>query len=153
MNRFAVALAGVAMLGVSSPGWADMFKCVDDAGHVTYSNVGGKGCKRLVADPVSTVPAAKGGAKQASPADFPKVGGDAQKARDDDRRRILEAELKAEQDALEAARKKLAEQEAIRSGDERNYQRVLDRLQPFKDAVALHERNIEALKKEMANLR
>ena len=43
--------------------------------------------------------------------------------------------------------------EAIRTGDERNYQRVLDRLQPYKDKVALHERNIEALKKEIGNLK
>lgn len=41
----------------------------------------------------------------------------------------------------------------MRSGDERNYQRVLDRLQPFKDKAALHERNIEAIRKEISNLR
>jgi hypothetical protein len=54
---------------------------------------------------------------------------------------------------LEKAKKDLAEQEGIRSGDERNYQRVLDRLQPFKDAVAVHERNIEALRRELGNLK
>lgn len=62
-------------------------------------------------------------------------------------------ELASEQASLEQAKKELANQEAIRTGDERNYQRVLDRLQPFKDKVALHERNIEALKKEIGNLR
>jgi hypothetical protein len=41
----------------------------------------------------------------------------------------------------------------VRSGDEKNYQRVLDRLQPYKDKVALHERNVEALRKEIRNLR
>jgi hypothetical protein len=61
--------------------------------------------------------------------------------------------LAAEQRSLEGAQKLFAEQEAVRYGDERNYQRVLDRLQPFKDKVQLHERNIEALKREIGNLR
>ena len=54
---------------------------------------------------------------------------------------------------LEQAKKDLAEQEATRSGGERNYQKVLDRLQPLKDKVALHERNIEAVQKELSRLR
>ena len=54
--------------------------------------------------------------------------------------------------ALGQARKELAEQESIRNGDERNYARVLERLQTYKDAVELHEKNIEALKRELANL-
>ena len=88
-----------------------------------------------------------------SPAGFPKVDGDTQKARDNDRRKILEQELATEQKNLDQAKKELAEQEAVRTGDERNYQRVIERLQPFKDKVALHERNIEALKKEIGNLK
>ena len=40
-----------------------------------------------------------------------------------------------------------------RRGDERNYQKVLDRLQPFKDKVDLHKRNIEALRREISGLR
>jgi hypothetical protein len=100
---------------------------------------------------VSTVPGRATAAP--SPSGFPKVDGDTQKARDNDRRKILEQELASEQKSLEQAKKELAEQEAIRTGDERNYQRVLDRLQPYKDKVALHERNIEALKKEIGNLK
>ena len=38
-------------------------------------------------------------------------------------------------------------------GDEKNYQKYLDRIQGYKDKVALHERNIEALNKELAKLR
>ena len=128
---------------------ADVFKCVDEDGHVTYTNAK---CTTLSRDQrVSTVPGRA--ASTPSPASFPKVDGDTQKARDNDRRKILEQELAAEQKSLEQAKKELAEQEAIRTGDERNYQRVLDRLQPYKDRVALHERNIEALKKEIGNLR
>ncbi len=53
---------------------------------------------------------------------------------------------------LADARKKLAEQEAIRTGDEKNYARVLERLKPFRDSVEVHEKNVEALKREIANL-
>ncbi len=41
----------------------------------------------------------------------------------------------------------------MRHGDERNYQRVLDRLKPFQEAVERHERNVAALKKELGALR
>ena len=89
--------------------------------------------------PATSVPAPKPAAKVPSPASFPKVGENAQKERDTDRRRILESELDSEQKNLEQAKKDLAEQEGVRSGDERNYQRVLERLEPFKNKVALHE--------------
>ena len=140
---------------VALPVWADVYKCVDEDGHVTYTNTKPSPkakCTALSRDQrVSTVPGRA--ANTPSPAGFPKVSGDAQKARDNDRRTILEQELVTEQKNLDQARKELAEQEAVRTGDERNYQRVLDRLQPFKDKVSLHERNLEALKKEIGNLK
>ena len=43
--------------------------------------------------------------------------------------------------------------EATRLGDERNYQKYLDRVQGLKDNVALHEKNVEALNKELAGIR
>ncbi|MBK1681574.1 DUF4124 domain-containing protein [Rhodocyclus tenuis] len=143
------ALAALA----ASPARADIFKCVDGEGHVTYSNMQTQNCKKLNLDPVNSAPAQRPAAKTPTPASFPRVDADAQRARDTDRRRILDSELAAEQKNLEQAQKELAAQEAVRNGDERNYQRVLDRLQPFKERVALHERNIEAIRKEIANLR
>lgn len=144
-----------ALVGLALPAWADVYKCVDDDGHVTYTNTKPSAkakCAALSRDQrVSTVPGRA--TNTPSPPGFPKVDGDTQRARDSDRRKILEQELATEQKNLDQAKKELAEQEAIRTGDERNYQRVLDRLQPFKDKVALHERNLEALKKEIGNLR
>ena len=40
----------------------------------------------------------------------------------------------------------------MRLGDERNYQKYLDRIQGLKDNVALHERNVDALRKEISKL-
>ncbi|GAB4168034.1 MAG: hypothetical protein Fur0039_06080 [Rhodocyclaceae bacterium] len=136
---------------------ADIYKCLDESGRVTYSNIVQKGCHKLNLEPLSTIPpppAPKPAAgAQPGQAGFPRVSADAQKKRDGDRRKILEDELAAESRELETAKKALAEQEALRYGSERNYQKFLDRVQPFREAVALHERNIEALKRELANAR
>ena len=47
----------------------------------------------------------------------------------------------------------LAEQESIRSGDERNYARVLERLKPYQDEVGRHQKNVDALRAELNQLR
>ncbi len=101
---------------------------------------------------VGPVAAPQNGASSGG-AGFPRVDSGTQKARDTDRRRILEEELNSEQKSLEVARKELEDQESVRYGNERNYQKVLDRVQPYKDKVQLHERNIEALRREISNLR
>ena len=155
---FRICLTAALFVTVATVARADvMYQCVDEDGHKTFSNIrpSGKGvrCTAMDLGPATSVPTPKPAVKAPSPANFPKVGENAQKERDNDRRRILESELAAEQKNLEQAKRDLAEQEAIRSGDERNYQRVLDRLEPFKNKVALHERNIEAIQKELAKVR
>ncbi|MFZ2628299.1 MAG: hypothetical protein WAX67_05395 [Rugosibacter sp.] len=75
-----------------------------------------------------------------TPADFPRVAGNEQKSRDNDRRAILEKELSTEQAHLAQARK-LADTAS------------LQKTQAQRDTVALHERNIQALQKELGNLR
>jgi hypothetical protein len=128
-----------------------LYKCSDSAGHTTYTNqkTPGKSCTILSQDkPVTTFQAPKA---RPTPEGFPRVNAETQKSRDGDRRKILEEELRTEQQKLEDARKSLAEQEAIREGGEKNYQRVLDRLKPYQEEVKLHERNVESLQKELNN--
>lgn len=133
-----------------------IYKCTDASGGTLISNTRiEKNCKAIVSGPESTLPAPKarpaasGAAANPSPAGFPKVQEDTQKARDGDRRHILEQELAGEQRNLEQARKELAEQEALRTaGDNRQ-----DRILPYKDRVGQHERNIQAIQKELSNLR
>jgi hypothetical protein len=105
--------------------------------------------------PVAAETPAPAPAPAVKPPDNPKARVDAstQRKRDDERRQILEEELAREQDALAEARRALAEQESIRSGDERNYQRVLDRLKPYQETVEMHEKNIASIKREMGNLK
>ena len=133
-----------------------IYKCTDASGGTLISNTRiEKNCKAIVSGPESTLPAPKsrpgasGAAANPSPAGFPKVQEDTQKARDGDRRHILEQELAGEQRNLEQARKELAEQEALRTaGDNRQ-----DRILPYKDRVGQHERNIQAIQKELGNLK
>ncbi len=162
---FPVALLVLAAL----PAQADvMYQCVDESGHKSFSNIksAAKGDKCTSIDYGSSspapAPAAKAAVKTPTPSTFPRVDDNTQKARDTDRRRILDSELTAEQRNLEQARKDLAEQEGIILPNERmQYKggagisggKVEERIQPFRDKVALHERNIEAIQKEIAKLR
>jgi len=140
---------------------ADVYKCVDEAGHVTYTNskTSARGCTTLSRDqavssisgggrPVA-VPPHQSGASSGG-AGFPCVDSGTQKARDGDRRRILEDELSAEQKGLDIARRELEEQQLARYG---NASGGGDRLQSSREKVQLHERNIEALRREIGNLR
>lgn len=156
--------AWVVLLAFSSTAArADIWECLDESGNKRFTNIKAeaKGCKLLVVAPPNTVaspkPLAKGvpgepsrGASTGTPASFPKVDSDTQKQRDNDRRKILDQELANEQKLLEQARKELADQESQRLGSERNYQRVLERLEPYKKKVKLHEDNIANLRREMA---
>jgi multidrug resistance efflux pump len=140
------------------PAQAEIFKCSDPSGHVTYSNVASKGCARLNLDPISTVPATKAAPKTPTPSTFPRVEESTQKSRDTDRRKILEQERATEQKSLDEARKKLAEAEQPlpqerNPGGAVNQGKVQERIQPMLDQVQLHMRNLEAINKELQNLR
>ena len=149
MMRGALALLITAVaLPVSAQ---TIYKCIDANGGTLISNTRvDKNCKAIVSGPESSMPApprAKSSSATAnpSPASFPRVQEDTQKTRDGDRRHILEQELSGEQRNLEQARKDLSEQEALRG--------TAERLAPYKDRVAQHERNIQAIQKELGNLR
>ena len=143
-------LAAMLMLAVVHAK-AEIYKSVDEDGRVTYSNVPSKGAQKLNLEPLNTVPSSKPNTQP--PGSFPKVDAETQKNRDKVRRQILDNELAQEMTQLEDAKKALAEGEATRLGSERNYQRYLDRIQPLKDAVAEHQKNIDALKEELAGLK
>lgn len=129
---------------------AEIYKYVDENGRVTYTNVPKKGAKKLDVE-------AGGGAKargNVGPSTFPKVDNQTQKKRDESRKQILLDELATEEKALADSKIALKEGEAQRSGEEaRNYPKYLERIKKLKDNVALHEKNIEALKKELGDLR
>lgn len=123
---------------------ADMYKAVDADGHVTYTNVPIKGGKRVVLTPLPTMaPSARA---SASPQDFPKVDKGTQKGRDDMQRKVLEDELKAEEDLLGGAQQSLQAVEANRPRND-------EKIKALTRQVDLHQRNINALKIELSKLK
>jgi hypothetical protein len=154
------AIWGILLFGWAiPPAAAEIWECIDDSGNKRFTNIKAesKGCKLLSVSAPNTVPGTKAppksepGRATPTPKDFPRVDSDTQRSRDNDRRRILEQEFSNEQRLLDEARKELSQQESVRLGSERNYQRVLERLEPYKKKVKLHEDNIANLKRELAN--
>ncbi len=133
-----------------------LWNCRDKDGRTILTNqqadTTGKDCRVVQQQRVTVVPGQKPAAKSGSPQNFPKETASDRLSARDKQRQTLERELAQEESLLADARRKLAEQESVRTGDERNYARVLERLQPYKDAVEVHSKNIEALKRELANL-
>ncbi len=138
-----------------------LYKCQTPDGRTTYTNQKtGKNCEIISQDkPVSTFSAPPQKPRQATPSDFPRVNGEQQKARDNDRRAILEKELANEQKNLSAAKQELAEQQNLVAPDERIAGGGIQgakreaRVQTYRDKVQLHERNVESIRKELANLK
>ena len=148
MRTFLLVATGFLL---ALPAYAEIYKQVDENGRVTYSNQPMKGAKKVDLPEISTVPGQK--SQTASPATFPKVDGKTQKDRDDVRKRILEDELKAEEKSLAEAQAALTEGEATRNGNERNYQKYLDRVQGLRETVSQHQKNVDAIRRELAVLR
>ncbi|MBK6636380.1 MAG: DUF4124 domain-containing protein [Rhodocyclaceae bacterium] len=143
------SLAALPVVWPALAGANTFYRCTDTSGNTLYTNQKSahKNCTVLsvmVPPAPGTRPAGGTPATRTpTPADFPKVGQGEQQARDTDRRTILESEMRNEQTQLDEARKRLAEAQKLPSPPPPT----------LKDSVALHERNIEALKKEMAKLR
>ncbi len=145
---------------------ADIYKYVDENGRVTYSNVPMKGAKKLDLEPLTSVPMPKprpkangnGGAavsEGAVSAEFPRVDADTQKKRDLTRRGILEDELRSEEKAVADARRAYEEGgQTLKVGEEsRSAPKYVERMGKLKDALTTRENNVQALRKELANLK
>jgi hypothetical protein len=146
---------------------SEIFVCVGENGEKQFTNTGNvKSCKRMDVQPILTVPASRlpqsrGGAVQpsteprasVSPASFPRVDGDTQRTRDSDRRRILEDELKAEEERLAKLKSEFNNGEPERHGDERNFALYKERTQRLQEDIARTENNVRALAREMSLLK
>ena len=134
---------------------APVCKYLDAEGSIHYINVAPeRGWKKLSCD-IGGETVRSGSSKSVpSPAGFPKVDSDTQRGRDDVRRKVLTEELNAEEKLL--AESKLAYGDGAPPPlpeEQANAQRYAARLSKLRQAVALHEKNIEALRKELSGLR
>lgn len=165
MNKhYRMALAA-ALLGAASQTHAQLYVCSDAQGHKTYTDKReNAACKLLDLPGAMTEPPRRSAplaapARPAAPAGatpaaaFPRVDGAEQRARDLDRRQILQDELRSEEQKLAAQRQEFNQGQPERQGNERNYAKYLERVAQLKDNLGRTQQNVEALKREIANIR
>jgi len=144
---------GLGVLG-SSHAFDVTYKCPN---HV-YSNTisakeaKDKGCTVLDNAPITVIqgPKPRAAASGASSNASNRVDPADQRARDTDARRILEAELKREEERLAAMKLEYNNGVPDKQGNEvKNYQKYLDRVADLKAAIARKEGDVAALKREL----
>ena len=169
-----LALAAGLMMTGAAQAQTTVYKCTDAQGRVEFTDTNKKGCKALdlpgyipappprVAPAAPAAPAARttsptGNANAAaaapSPSDFPRVDTGQQRARDNDRREILNEELRAEEQKLAEQRREFNNGDPPRNGNERNYTKYQERVGQMREDIGRTERNIEALRREIGNIR
>ena len=161
-----VAATLVLLCGVGAPMLAQaqsVFLCVDANGRRELTDSYKKGCKALDVPGSIAAPAPRKASSGNStgvrapatpaPADFPSVNSAQQKARDNDRREILNDELRAEQQRLAELRAEYKNGEPDRLGNERNYAKYQARVAQLGEAIARSQANIEALNRELASIK
>jgi hypothetical protein len=164
--RLAVAaLLTGAIAAVPAAALAQVYRCETDSGVPLYQNTPGPRCKPLDLPNLTTVPtpvpkaapgakpAPRDGTQATAGAGFPRVDTSAQRTRDQDRRRILADELRKEEARLGELRAEFNNGEPERRGDERNFQRYLDRVQRLREDIARSESSVASLQREIAALR
>lgn len=137
---------------------SDVYLCTNVNGVKEYKNTGDlKGCKKVDLPPLSIAssPSKSGVGRPAAsvPSDFPKVDDNTQKTRDNDRRQILQDELKREQQKLADLQKNYNNGEPERQGDEKNYAKYQERVTSMKEDITRSTKNIDALNRELSNLK
>jgi hypothetical protein len=119
-----------------------------------------KGCHVMEGAPITIIqstprPAARVGTPVPPAASRPgdtRVSAAEQRARDSDARAILVSELAKEQAQLEAMRRDFNNGEPERRGDERNYQKYIDRVAEMRAALARKESDVEAIRRELGKM-
>lgn len=159
MKIFLPSLALMLAASTFAQAQSDVYLCIDANGKKEYKNTGVvKGCKLVDLPRSNSVPsppsAKKNLGKPASvPADFPKVDDSTQRARDSDRKQILMDELKVEEQKLANLKKEFNNGEVERRADERLAAQYVERVNNLKSDVERTGKNIEALKREISNLK
>ncbi|MBL8277602.1 MAG: hypothetical protein JNL93_12945 [Pelomonas sp.] len=162
LNRLLAPLLVLASLGAQAQG--TVYRCpgppvlYTDA--LSAKEAAEKGCRTIEGTPITVLQGAKprAGAPAAPAVENGVRSGDnrvdagQQRVRDDERRRVLQTELRQAEERLANAQKEFNNGQGERRGDERNYQKYLDRMAELKDNIARYEADVQALKREIAKL-
>ncbi|MGZ8260019.1 MAG: hypothetical protein ACXWUL_05640 [Caldimonas sp.] len=152
------AAAAVAADGVDT---SVMYRCPGNDYRNTLSAREAEklGCRKVEGAPVTVIQttrprASTGTTNAAATSSAPGVRVDpvAQRARDSDARRILESELKSEEAKLATMEKEFNAGQPERRGEERNFQKYLDRVAEMRAAIERKQLDITALRREIQKL-
>jgi len=153
-------LAGVGVTA-SVAAWAQtrtVYRCPNNVytSEITEKEAKERGCRTIEGAPITIVappkPAPRPGAANGARGEGEKVDAKQQRERDSDARKILEAELKREEDALAALQKDFNAGEPERQGGERNFARYQERVDEMRKAIERKQADIAALRRELAKL-
>jgi hypothetical protein len=162
IGRVLVVVTLAALATVAGAQERVVYKCPGNlyTDALTAKEADAKGCTRLEGAPVTVIQstpaprregAGNAGSSASRGADT-KVDPSDQKARDADKRRILESELQREEQRLAGLKVEYNNGQPERRGDEKNYQKYLDRVAEMKAGIERSEADIAALKRELAKL-
>ncbi len=147
------ALLALPAYAADSSGPGVMYRCPGNDYNNTLSAKEAKdrGCRTLEGAPITVIQTAK--PRPVPPASASPNGSRIdpaeQRARDNDARRILETELQREQERLSQMVAEYNGGQPERQGNEKNYQKYLDRVADMKSAIARKESDIAAIKREL----
>jgi len=147
------ALVALAATGARAADGSVTYQCPGAVftNTITAKEAEAKGCKAMVIQQPTTIPAPKIRPATASPGGAAsRVDAQEQKARDSDARKILQDELIKAQAQLDALQKEYNNGQPERQGDEKNYQKYLDRTADLKAQIARTESDINAITRELA---
>jgi len=153
-----VAGAASAAEGVDS---SVLYRCPgnDYRNTITAREAERLGCRKVEGAPVTVIQTTRPRAATAAPTTSAAAAGSgvridpvAQRARDTDARRILEGELKTEEGKLTAMEKDFNGGQPERRGDEKNFQKYLDRVAEMRAAIERKQVDIAALRREIQKL-
>ena len=147
-STLVAALLALAAAGAQA---ADIYyRCPDNVftNTITPKEAESRGCKAMEAQQPTTIPAPK--ARPAAGPAASRVDAQEQKSRDSDARKILQDELIKAQAQLDVLQKQYNNGQPERQGDEKNYQKYLDRTADLKAQIARTESDISAITRELA---
>ena len=159
-----VAAAAPALCHAQPTDGSVMYRCPgnDYKNTISAKDAEKLGCRRIEGAPITiiqtTKPQPQGQARTGLPvpvapgASGSRIDPVAQRARDSDARRILESELKTEEDRLAEMQKDYNGGQPERRGDEKNFQKYTDRVADMTAALARKQADIAAIRRELQKL-
>ena len=158
----AALLAGLAGAAFAQGGQTTVYRCpgppilYTDA--ISAAEAKQRGCRTIEGAPITVMQTPKGSAKPAPvassgprPTDS-RVDPKEQQSRDSETRRILEAELRREEERLSTLQKEYNNGEPDRLGNEQNYAKYQERVANLKASITRKEGDIAAIKRDLSKL-